>query len=171
MLFKTLSYLVLTIFLSLPTIVNNATPVIEQVAERTLPEVVITAKKKVRQVVAASIPGYNLERGVNTRIHPTLALALESYPGPRPLITSLRRSWNSKSMHNHGMAVDFNWSSEMIEYLMSEEGQIWLGAFNLTLFIEGKPGSSRVKAYDHGVYKKYVFYNPQATGDHIHLNI
>lgn len=60
----------------------------------------------------------------------------------------------------------------MIEYLVSEEGQLWLKAHNLMFYIEGKPGCKKVSKY---LYDPkcacYVFFNPHATGAHIHVQI
>jgi hypothetical protein len=57
--------------------------------------------------------------------------------------------------------------------LVSEEGKTWLKEHNITLYIEGRPGSRRVKQYasKRPEAGEYVFYNPEASGDHVHLNI
>lgn len=173
MILKSITQLAIWAIMLLPSSVSNATIEHNHTAFYTqkLPEVVIKAPKIIRHA-KVQLDGYKTASGVNTRINSTLKDALQEYNGPRPLINSLRRNWNSHSPHTYGKAVDFQWSPEMIEYLVSEEGLKWLDKFQVTFYIEGKPGSSKVAAYKgKEPYKKYIFENPSATGDHIHLNI
>lgn len=58
---------------------------------------------------------FKLLGSVNTNVSDSLVEALKAYTGPTVGITSLRRHWNSKSAHNHGKAVDFEFSKELIE--------------------------------------------------------
>ena len=127
------------------------------------------AKKQERR--ATKFFGFSILQKVNANISEKLELALNSWTGPEGKITSLRRGYNPSSQHYYGKAADLNWDPEIIDYLVSEEGQKWLNAFQLTFYIEGKPGSKKVRSYDHGIYKPYIFYNPSATGDHIHLQL
>ena len=147
-----------------------------KIYEVEIQEVVNTATNVVR-TVKTMFPriymGYVLCPGVNNHnINPKLKSVLENYNGPKPLVTSLRRNWNTKSQHNHGKAVDFAWSEDMIDYLVSDEGQRFLEKFNLTFYIEDKPGSKRLNKYlKDAKYKKYVFQNRNCTGPHIHIGL
>lgn len=39
-------------------------------------------------------------------------------------------------------------------------------------YIEGRPGSRKVAKYlDNAATREYVFFNPKATGDHIHVAV
>lgn len=109
---------------------------------------------------------------VNTNISLALKVALTEYQGPEVSITSLKRSWNNKSAHNHGNAVDFEFDGELIKWLVSTDGQAWLERHNLMFYIEDKPGSKILTPYKTDpLYAKFVFENPNATGDHIHIAI
>lgn len=115
---------------------------------------------------------FKLLGSVNTNVSDSLVEALKAYTGPTVGITSLRRHWNSKSAHNHGKAVDFEFSKELIEWLISDEGQHWLNNHSLMFYIESVPGAKCLKPYKADErYAQYVFENPQATGDHIHIGI
>lgn len=82
----------------------------------------------------------------------------------------MRRSHNHKSQHYVGKAVDFEFSHSLIDYLVSESGKAWLAAHNLMFYIEGRPGSSKVAKYlKNPVTREFVFFNPNATGDHVHV--
>lgn len=105
---------------------------------------------------------------VDTSIHEDLRMALVSYTGPKVRINSLRRHWGTKSDHERGKAVDFDLCPSIVEYLTSEQGQKWLKEHSLMFYIEGRPGSREVKTYEEK-YAQYVFYNPKATGPHIHI--
>jgi hypothetical protein len=143
-----------------------------KIYEAELQEIVITAKAKIKNTFPRQYMGYILCPGVNSNIHSKLKEVLENYNGPKPLVTSLRRSWNNESKHNHGKAVDFAWSEDMIDYLVSEEGQSFLDKFNLTFYIEDKPGSKRLNKYlNNKLYSKFVFPNPNCTGPHIHIGL
>lgn len=108
---------------------------------------------------------------VDTSIATSFKEVLLSYAGPKVRVNSLKRGYNRSSQHYHGKAVDFEFSSELIDYLVSDAGQQWLIRHNLTFYIEGKPGSGRVaKYYQRAQYKRFVFFNPLATGDHVHIN-
>lgn len=40
------------------------------------------------------------------------------------------------------------------------------------MYIEGQPGCRKVKKYlSDPIAKDYVFFNPEASGPHVHLNI
>lgn len=109
---------------------------------------------------------------VNTNVSLALRVALTEYQGPEVSITSLKRSWNNKSAHNHGNAVDFEFDEELIKWLVSTDGQAWLDRHNLMFYIEDKPGSKVLKPYKtNPLYAEFVFENPNATGDHIHIAI
>jgi hypothetical protein len=87
-------------------------------------------------------------------------------------VNSVRRHSNHKSQHYHGKAIDLAWDDNVIAFLLSKEGRSWLEAHGITFYIEGKPGSKKVRRYlNDEVASDYVFFNPSATGDHIHLNI
>ena len=107
---------------------------------------------------------------VDTSISNSFKEVLLSYSGPKVRVNSLKRGYNRSSQHYHGKAVDFEFSSELIDYLVSDAGQAWLKEHNLTFYIEGKPGSRKVSRYLKDPYRRYVFFNPDATGDHIHIN-
>lgn len=128
-----------------------------------MPEVVVTAKK-VQKTKKIS--------GLNTRITPELKAALDSYNGPKVLITSLVRHWSNKSAHAHGKAADYNWSEELISYLVTEGGKEWLKAHSLMYYIEDRPGSKKLLPYKNSeIHKEFVFENPHATGPHVHIQI
>lgn len=166
---KMIAYIALWAVMLLPNNIGNASNS-SPIYTRTLPEVVIKTTKVKR--ISCNLHGYTLLPGVNKSITNTLEEALKAYKGPKPRVTSLRRYWNYTSKHAHGKAVDFEWSSEMIDYLVSSEGQEWLSTYNFEFYIEGKPGSPKVRQYK-GIepYSQYIFENPNATGDHIHLHI
>lgn len=117
--------------------------------------------------------GFQLQAArIDTSVSNTLKSVLTTYTGPAATISSLKRHYNCKSDHYHGNAVDFAWCDVLINYLISDEGQAWLSAHNLYFFIEGRPGSRKVAAYlKNEVAAKYVFFNPSATGNHIHLGV
>lgn len=146
----------------------------EIVHSYTLKEVVVTAKKKFRNRKAAEFLGFKLEKSsLDTNIHVELEEALQDFTGPKVLITSLRRhKWNPESKHRSGRAVDFQFSHELIEWLVSEDGITWREKYGLTFYIEGQPGSSELKRYKSDEkYNKFVFENRYATGDHVHINL
>lgn len=118
---------------------------------------------------------FEVEGKVDTNITETLRLALLEYTGPKAMITSLKRAKRNNSAHNHGNAVDLRWDKSLIEYLVTADGSQWLAKYNLMFYIEGRPGSRRLKPYKGDpIYSKFVFENPLAegkTGDHIHIGI
>lgn len=116
--------------------------------------------------------GFLLYMPVDTNISNDLRSALAAYSGPQVKINSLRRNWNTNSDHERGRAVDLEFCPRLIEYLVSEDGQQWLASNSLSFYIEGKPGSSRVANYlaDNRT-RPYVFFNPLATGNHVHIEI
>lgn len=172
-----LSYLKQCLVVSLITItplnknIKGASTGVDHTYERTLKEVVIKDKhsSKFRR---GEFLGFQLQKPLNTRIHETLEKALLSYQGPKVMITSLRR-FGTVSKHCCGKAVDFEWSHELIEYLVSEEGTAWRNTNGIkTFYIEDRPGSKLLKPYKNNVsYQQYVFENPAASGPHIHLNL
>jgi hypothetical protein len=106
---------------------------------------------------------------VDTTICNTFKSALATYSGPTVKINSLRRHTNKASAHYHGKAADFELSDNLVQWLLSSEGAQWIKDHNLMFYIEGKPGSKKVAKYLKGPTKEFVFFNPEATGDHIHL--
>lgn len=128
------------------------------------------AKKKVRGTF--EFLGFKLQGKLNTNIDPTLRNALLEYTGPKIQITSLRRHWGTKSQHEHGKAVDLEFSHELIHWLVSEEGRLWRDKFGFTFYIEDRPGRKSLIPYkEDPVFSEFVFENRHATGPHIHLNI
>ena len=117
--------------------------------------------------------GFQLQQiRIDTSVTEGLKAALLMYSGPAATISSLKRHYNCKSDHYHGNAVDFAWCDVVINYLISDEGQAWVKAHGLYFFIEGRPGSRKVAAYlKNEVAAKHVFFNPSATGNHIHLGV
>lgn len=106
---------------------------------------------------------------VDTSISKELREALSSYAGPVVKINSLKR-YGSKSKHCHGNAADLELTHVLVEYLLTDEGQQWLSEHKLEFYIEGKPGSRKVKKYTVDPRTEdYVFFNTNATGDHIHI--
>lgn len=155
---------------------NNelAAATLATIPEVKLPEVVIQPKKVTKHTSNSStFMDFDVEGKVNTAITKKLEEALEAYSGPDSvMITSLRRNWGTKSAHEHGKAVDFKFDHKLIEWLVSEEGTAWRETYSITFYIEGKPGSRKVRGYKNDpLYSKYVFENPSATGDHVHMNI
>lgn len=114
--------------------------------------------------------GFLLYCPVDTAICSSFKQVLAEYPGPAARVNSLKRGYNSSSKHYTGKAIDLEFSHEVIEFLVSEAGQKWLVDNGLTFYIEGKPGSKRVSKYLRAPYSRFVFFNPSATGDHIHIN-
>ena len=96
---------------------------------------------------SGSFFGFLLYTPVDTAVSKELVVALSDYTGPKAKINSLKRHYNHKSQHYHGKAVDLAWDEEVISFLISEEGQTWLKKHGITFYIEGKPGSKRVKKY------------------------
>jgi hypothetical protein len=116
--------------------------------------------------------GFLLAEPLDTTVSKELKKALLAYSGPSVKINSLRRHYNPSSEHYHGNAVDLAWCEETIAYLLSEDGKKWLADHKLLMYIEGRPGSKKVKKYTSDPdSSRYVFFNPRATGDHIHLEI
>jgi len=107
---------------------------------------------------------------IDTTISDELRLAIHNYCGPSVKVNSMRRH-GTKSGHCKGRAIDLEFCPNLIDYLVSDEGQQWLESHNLIFYIEGKPGSKKVRYYNWGKYKEYVFFNPKATGDHVHLEV
>ena len=133
-----------------------------------------TKKGKWRKTSCASgaFFGFLLYTPVDTSVSKELILALSDYKGPKAKVNSLRRHYNQSSQHFHGKAVDLAWNEEVIDFLVSAEGQLWLQKHGITFYIEGVPGSKRVKKYlGDQKYSKFVFFNEHASGDHIHLNV
>jgi len=132
-----------------------------------LEEVVIKARSYYR----TSFLGFRLQQKLNTRVSTTLREALLDYREPKVPISSLRRH-GTNSKHCCGKAVDFQWSKELINYLITPEGTAWRDKYGFTFYIEATPGSACLVPYKNDTnYSKYVFENPNATGPHIHLNL
>ena len=144
---------------------------VQFVAERTLKEVTITPKSAHRHYHLGDFLGFKLQQALNTNVTSQLKEVLLSYQGPKSRISSLRR-FGTRSKHCCGKAVDLEWSKEMIDYLVSPEGLLWLNQWNLTFYIEAKPGDPALLPYKNNTnYKPYVFENKGASGPHIHLNL
>lgn len=127
-------------------------------------------KRKLSSVISeSSYFNFVVWTPVDTAISEDLRKALSSYTGPVVKINSLRR-YGSGSKHCHGKAADLELTHVLVEYLLTDEGQQWLNEHKLEFYIEGKPGSRRVKKYKTDPRTDdYVFFNPKATGDHIHI--
>lgn len=139
------------------------------IPEIKLEEVVVKAKPVTR--TSKTFLGFELQQPLNTNISSRLKEMLKSYSGPKVRINSLRRFGN-KSKHCSGNAVDLEWNTDLINYLVSPEGQQWINQWNLTFYIEAKPGDKCLLPYKKDkLYSEYVFENPSATGPHIHLNL
>ena len=114
--------------------------------------------------------GFVLYTKVDTTICPKYRDILSSYSEPKVKLNSLRRHNDRGSRHYHGQAVDLELKHELVHFLISDEGQRWLGANNLMFYIEGNPNrKTAVQKYEEGETGKYVYWNRRATGDHIHL--
>lgn len=124
--------------------------------------------RRTSKVCAGTLFGFILYTPVDTTMKSEFRLALQEYTGPAVKINSLKRH-GTRSAHCKGLAVDLEFSPQLIDYLVSEEGQVWLKNHSLMFYIEGKPGSRKVRSYQRDVYAEYVFFNPEATGDHIHI--
>lgn len=148
-------------------VVNYDSKVVEIVAKK----IVKQAKKGKRS--SLDLPGnFCISTEVNTSVTTELIGFLKLYNGPKVLITSLRRNWKGKSAHNRGRAVDFDLNEQLVNYLVSSEGQLWLNSQNCTMYIEGVPGCREVKKYEsREECRKYIFYNRKATGSHIHIEL
>lgn len=141
----------------------------ETIYNRQLEEVTIKAKR--HRLSSGTFLGFKLQTALNTNVSNTLRTALQEYSGPKTSITSLRR-FGTKSKHCCGKAVDFEWSHELIEFLVTPEGTAWREKYGFTFYIEDTPRSPLLTPYKKDVnYSKYVFENPKATGPHIHLNL
>lgn len=141
-----------------------------------LREVTVVAKSKApTRKRITELHGFDVCKGLDGRISAKMDSVMLSYKGPKVLVTSLRRNWNKKSDHYHGNAVDFDFSHEMIMYLVSEEGKAWMLEHGLYFYIEGRPGSKKVAEYlKDPLTAPYVFFNPNAkgrSGNHIHLGL
>jgi len=150
------------------TTVNPRTEMIIVEPERVIP--IAPIKKYAKEFL-----GFQLEGSCNTQVNNNLREALKTYTGPKIKITSLKRHRNNKSRHNIGLAADFEFSHELILWLVSEEGTKWRDQHHIEFFIEGRPGSKKLVPYKlDEQFSKYVFENPFAegrTGDHIHIHI
>ena len=120
--------------------------------------------------VKGTFLGFVLYTRVDTTICPKFKDILSTYNGPKVRLNSLRRHNDRGSRHYRGQAVDLELKQDLVEFLISDEGQHWLNTHNLMFYIEGNPRrKTRVKQYEDGETGKYVFWNRRATGDHIHL--
>lgn len=143
--------------------------VVEMKQEFTL---VMPVKAKKKERGAFEFLGFKLQGALNTNITPQLRTALLEYTGPKIQITSLRRHWGTNSRHEHGKAVDLEFSHELIHWLVSDEGKLWRDKFGFTFYIEDRPGRKSLIPYkEDPVFSEFVFENRHATGPHIHLNI
>lgn len=114
--------------------------------------------------------GFVLYTRVDTTICPKFREILSSYNGPKVKLNSLRRHNDRGSRHYHGQAVDLELKNELVNFLISDEGQRWLDSHDLMFYIEGNPRKrTRVSQFESGETGRYVFWNKRATGDHVHL--
>jgi hypothetical protein len=181
MILKTIAaQLLMTVMLSVaPTVVGNNQSDLsprnisaEETPRDTLTIIIPTKKFKVSTRTRGFFMGFKLESSCDTNVSEQLKAALTDYSGPDIMITSLKRHYNRKSKHFCGNAVDLQFRHELIEWLVSEDGQRWLSAHNMLFYIEGRPGSRKLIRYKSDkIYSKYILENPHATGDHIHINI
>ena len=112
--------------------------------------------------------GFILYTPVDTSLSKEFKTALANYTGPQVKVNSLRRA-GSGSRHCCGNAADLELTPALVEYLTSPAGECWLSEHKLSFMIEGKPGSRKVKSYQQAGFGKWVFFNPKASGDHVHL--
>lgn len=117
--------------------------------------------------------GFEIRGRVDTfGVSDRLKTALLSYDGPKTFVNSLRRPYSFGSKHQIGRAIDLHFCPVVIDYLTSIAGRKWLERFGITFYIEGRPGSSLVKQYEYfDDTKDFVFYNKNASGDHLHLSL
>ena len=109
-------------------------------------------------------------KSVDPNLDMKLYHALKAYTGPAVKVNSLRRFGNRRSQHHCGQAIDISWDRDgraMARWLVKEEGQAWLKEYGMSFYLE----KIYDKDYRRGLYKKYVFDNPKATGSHIHLHV
>jgi hypothetical protein len=173
-----MKYLLILITLLLP-LSSKDEPIAKQrdVLEIVIPNKEVKKKRGFccRHIGKKEYMGYELQTtNVNTNISPKLVEFLEELKvvsATTFVITSLKRSSNNKSKHNIGLAVDFELTKELVNFLISEAGQELITKYNATVYIEDKPGSKLLKQFTTNLTNKYIFYNPGATGPHIHINI
>ncbi len=164
----------LTLCMMFPTsasITSNALYAAPHEQTFVLPQVVITAKKLHKHFL-----GFQLQKGLDTSVESKLKEALtelRDLGAPNVRISSLKRhKWNPKSKHRCGKAVDFEFSHDLIVWLVGETGSQWRAKYGITFYIESKPHDKTLIPYKENTSTaKYVFENPFATNDHIHLNI
>jgi len=160
----------------LPSISSNSNAVLRaapHAAEILLEPITISAKRITR---TKEFAGFKLQGSLDTSVDEKLVYALQAYKelgAPDVEISSLKRhKWNPKSKHRLGKAADFEFSPEMIDWLVSEKGIYWRERYGITFLIEARPGAKILKSYlQDKKYSEFVFQNPSATGPHIHINI
>ena len=84
----------------------------------------------------------------------------------------MKRSFNPKSQHYHGNAIDIRFDKdgkELLHWLESDDGQQWMDDYHLTYLLEFT-GNSRSYRYWKKRSSKAMI-NPHATGTHIHIQI
>lgn len=67
--------------------------------------------------------GFILYTPVDTTLTPGFKAAIASYSGPKVKVNSLKRRYNVHSDHFHGNAADLEFSSDLIEWLVSTNGK------------------------------------------------
>ena len=119
-----------------------------------------------------SFEGFRVASNVDRYLHSSLCSALKSYTGPGSvLITSMRRKYCTHSKHSTGQAIDINMDKHgrnMLEWLVTNEGQNWLESHQLSFYVEDKPKSRRLDEFRER-FSEYIFENRRATGLHIHM--
>ena len=128
--------------------------------------------QKIKESTILQFDSFKWYNSVDVYLHKSMCKALDQYSGPdNILITSMRRKWCKHSKHFTGEAVDIQLNQSgrnMFEWMISEDGKLWLTDHNLFFYIEDKPGSSKLKEFRER-FSEYIFENKNATGLHIHL--
>lgn len=115
---------------------------------------------------------FDIVTSATNQIDKKFATVLQNYDGPNVLVTSIKRSYNRKSKHFVGKAIDIDFSADIITYLKSEEGRKFITDFDLTVFIENNRLCSTLRELKKdSLLAELVFVNPNATGLHIHINM
>lgn len=110
---------------------------------------------------------YEKKSSAERKLSKNLTEALSEYMGANLRITSGYRSngW-SRSKHRHGNAIDVKYDTQVVDYLLSPEGEKWLKNNNLSFFIEQKYSISLPKQY-----RKHFRVIKWATSLHLHIEV
>jgi len=111
-------------------------------------------------------PKFLIGQPLDDNISDALRIALQNYSGPAVKVTSARRWHSHGSDHRTGNAIDISYKDasgkDMRQYLDSDEGKAWLNTYGLNYYLENIRDARHHDNY---------FYNPAATGPHIHLYV